>query len=60
MEKTLTKAVAVDALKQIATWATEYPSYLSEKTEYARGYKEGILIAKQIVKDLLEEYAGIN
>lgn len=56
MEKNIKKADAIKALKELEKWAYEYPSYLSQVCDYARGYKEGILIAKQIVKDILEDH----
>mgnify|MGYP006991666552 CR=1 FL=1 len=55
MEKNISKATAIKTLGIIEQYANEYPAYLSEKTDYARGYKEGVLIVKQILKDILEE-----
>ena len=59
MKKTIDKATAISALKEIMEWANNYPDCLSERTDYARGYKQGIVYAKYMVRELLAEYAGM-
>ena len=59
MGTNISKEVAISALEQIQKWANAYPSCLSEKNDFAKGYKQGILFAKYIVRDLLAEYAGM-
>ena len=41
------------AVKEIAIYAESSHAYLSESTEYARGYKEGIAMAKEILESIL-------
>jgi len=41
---------AQELLKVIASYISKSPSYLSESTEFARGYKEGVIQAKNLVK----------
>ena len=40
-------------MKYIEGWASDSHAYLSESTEYARGYKNGITTAKDIVKQII-------
>ena len=44
-----------EMLKRIEEWATHYSSYLSTSTEYARGYRDGIERAKEIVLEIMRE-----
>lgn len=42
-----------NAIKELQEWVDNYPSYLSERTDYARGYKAGIIQAMNIVQGIL-------
>lgn len=42
-----------DILTQIIEWAEDSHSFLSESTDYARGYKDGITRAKQIILEIV-------
>lgn len=42
-------------LQELREWAETYPSYLSQRTPYAQGYKEGIVCAKEIVLEILNK-----
>lgn len=42
-----------DILTQIIEWAEEPHTYLSESTDYARGYKDGITRAKQLIMEIV-------
>lgn len=44
-----------EQLKQLREWLDNYPSWLSERTDYARGYKAGILQAMEIVRDIIRD-----
>lgn len=48
------------ALEEIRQWANESHAYLSQAPGYARGYKDGIGRAKEIVCDILARYFGAN
>lgn len=53
---TLAEAIkAVEALKRIREWAEENKGYLSRRTEYARGYANGIFQAQLSILDLIDE-----
>ena len=41
--------------EQLREWAEDYPAYLSSRTDYAKGYKDGIVRAKQMVLEMLNE-----
>lgn len=43
-----------EILKKIQEWAEGSHSYLSVITDYARGYKDGISRAKDIILDIIE------
>ena len=43
-------------LSDLQEWVDNYPSWLSEKTDYARGYKAGIIQAQQIVKEIISKH----
>ena len=44
-----------EMLNRIEEWANECPSYLSTRTDYARGYRDGIERAKGIVIEIMRE-----
>lgn len=44
-----------EMLRRIEEWATRSSSYLSTRTEYARGYRDGIERAKEIVLEIMNE-----
>lgn len=41
--------------ERLRIWAEDYPAYLSSRTDYAKGYKDGIVRAKESVLMLLNE-----
>lgn len=43
-------------IDKIIEWANDYPSYLSSRGDYARGYKKGIFLAKDQVNEMITEY----
>ena len=44
-----------EILRRIEEWANSSSSYLSTRTDYARGFRDGIGRAKDIVLEILEE-----
>lgn len=46
------------ALEEIRQWANGSHAHLSQAPGYARGYKDGIGQAKEIVCNILERYFG--
>lgn len=42
-------------MDELRKWAEDYPAYLSSRTDYAKGYKDGIVRAKESVLMLLNE-----
>ncbi len=42
-----------DLLTIIIDWAKSSHAYLSERTDYARGYKDGISRAKEIINEII-------
>lgn len=46
------------ALDEIRQWANGSHAHLSQASGYARGYKDGIGQAKEIVCNILERYFG--
>lgn len=46
----------LDALDSIIRYAASGHAYLSERTEYGRGYKEGITQGKNIILQILDNY----
>lgn len=45
-------------VERLTEWANDYPPYLhknQQDTDYAKGYKEGIVICKEIIKGFLNE-----
>lgn len=49
MEKTPEEKI----LKQLQEWLNSSTAYLSTRSDYAKGYKDGIEQAKQIVNDII-------
>ena len=45
---------AEETLQKIKNWAEGSHAYLSSRTDYARGYKDGISQAKDIILDIIE------
>lgn len=43
----------VDILTKILVWANSSHAYLSNRTEYAKGYKDGISQAKEIILEII-------
>ena len=46
------------ALEEIRLWANSSHAHLSQQSDYASGYKDGIGQAKEIVCNILERYLG--
>ena len=46
-----------EILQEIIKWLGNDTSYLSTRTDYARGYKDGIEQAKMIVGSIINEHA---
>lgn len=44
-----------EKIKKIVAWVNRSHAYLSERTDYARGYKAGIAQAKLIIEDILSD-----
>lgn len=55
MTPNITKEQALKALEAIEAWANNYPHYLSESKDFARGYKQGIIQAQCIIREILAE-----
>lgn len=45
-----------EILQEIIGWLVNDTSYLSTKTDYAKGYKDGIERAKEIVESIIKEH----
>ena len=45
-----------EILQEIIEWLGNSTSYLSTRTDYARGYKDGIDRAKEIVESIINEH----
>ena len=45
-----------EILQEIIEWLVNDTSYLSTRTDYARGYKNGIEQAKMIVESIINEH----
>lgn len=45
-----------EILQEIIEWLGNSTSYLSTRTDYARGYKNGIEQAKMIVESIINEH----
>lgn len=46
-----------EILHEIIEWLGNSTSYLSTRTDYARGYKDGIEQAKMIVESIINEHS---
>ncbi len=44
-----------DILNQIEDYAKSSSAFLSTRTEYAKGYKDGIVRAKEIILEILNQ-----
>lgn len=66
MEKTdiqinrASKASLIKTVQELMDYACSSSAYLSERTDYARGYKEGVTLVKQIISDIIEENIDIE
>lgn len=45
------------AISEIKEWANGSHAYLSQTSQYAQGYKDGIAQAKGIVSEIIEKYS---
>lgn len=45
-----------EILQEIIEWLGNDTSYLSARTDYAKGYKDGIERAKEIVESIIKEH----
>lgn len=45
-----------EILQEIIEWLDNDTSYLSTRTDYARGYKSGIECAKEIVESIINKH----
>jgi hypothetical protein len=45
-----------EILQEIIEWLRNDTSYLSTRTDYARGYKDGIERAKEIVEGVISKH----
>lgn len=45
-----------EILQEIIKWLGNDTSYLSTRTDYARGYKDGIERAKEIIEDIIKSH----
>lgn len=45
-----------EILQEIIEWLGNSTSYLSTRTDYSRGYKDGIEQAKMIVESIINEH----
>lgn len=45
-----------EILQEIIEWLGNDTSYLSTRTDYAKGYKDGIERAKEIVESIIKEH----
>lgn len=45
-----------EILKEIIEWLNNDTSYLSTRTDYAKGYKNGIIGAKEIVESIIKKH----
>lgn len=43
-------------LQEIIDWLNSDASYLSARTDYGKGYKNGIFRAKEIVSEIIKEH----
>lgn len=45
-----------EILQEIIEWLGNDTSYLSTRTDYAKGYKDGIERAKAIIEEIINEH----
>lgn len=45
-----------EILQEIIKWLGNGTSHLSTRTDYGRGYKEGLERAKEIVEEIIKEH----
>ena len=45
-----------ETLQEIIKWLDNDTSYLSTRTDYAKGYKDGIERAKAIIEEIINEH----
>lgn len=45
-----------EILKEIIEWLNNDTSYLSTRTDYAKGYKNGIICAKEIIESIIKNH----
>lgn len=45
-----------ETLQEIIKWLGNDTSYLSTRTDYAKGYKDGIERAKAIIEEIINEH----
>ncbi|WP_298109467.1 hypothetical protein [uncultured Bacteroides sp.] len=45
-----------EILQEIIKWLGNDTSYLSTRTDYAKGYKDGIERAKAIIEEIINEH----
>lgn len=45
-----------ETLQEIIKWLGNDTSYLSTRTDYARGYKDGVERAKAIIEEIINEH----
>lgn len=45
-----------EILQEIIEWLGNDTSYLSTKTDYAKGYKQGIKMSKEIVESIINKH----
>lgn len=49
-------SVSLDAFEAILDWTRESHSYLSDAKDYAKGYKDGIAQAKEVISELVRRH----
>jgi len=47
---------AEEVLQEIMEWVESSHAFLSTRTDYGRGYKDGITRAKEIIEELMEAW----
>lgn len=45
-----------EILQEIIEWLGNDTSYLSTRTDYAKGYKQGIKMSKEIVESIINKH----
>lgn len=45
-----------EILQEIIEWLCNDTSYLSTRTDYAKGYKQGIKMSKEIVESIINKH----